>query len=164
MKKSKSIFAIIIISGFTFISCNQQPSENTSLSNGEDSDGEVKKTTPPKEETLCFMSKNAEGDQYSMQLTLKGDSITGTSDETLAWLGEKAILTGIRNGDTLFINTTFSDGPGGDLITQEDIYLLQSDKLYQKSGEIGKLTNGNMGLKDPAKAKFSFPFDKINCK
>lgn len=150
MKTLNQISVIIFsISVIILTSCGTELKQEPTTAENLNSDAPINEPSF-QEETLCFVSKNAEGGQFPIQLTIKGDSITGTSDETIEWTGEKTTFSGIRKGDTLFLNSVFRDGAGGDFVTQETSYLLQSEKL--------------LGKKDPSKSQFSLTFEKVNCK
>lgn len=113
----------------------------------------------PQEEKFCFNYKD-ENTSFPLEITIKGESVTGTSDETIDWTGEKTTLSGTRKGDTLYLKSTFRDGEGGEMVTVENIWHLQADKLLQfetaVKNEVPKLTN-------PANPTVLLTFTKTNC-
>lgn len=135
-------------------------------------------TTVYKDETLCFELKETidisedekgNGDKMSMttsvQIITKGNEVTGTIAEERLVNGANADaasgdLKGIRKGDTLIVDYTFTIE--GYTETQEIVYLLQGDKLSEKSGELTE-KNGKMVYKDPSKATFDKVYTKVNC-
>lgn len=152
MKKSITILATIVSALSMFTSCETSSNEETAAQEKmNNNSASANETIILKEETLCFISKNVDGgSNFLIQLSIKGDSIRGTSDETVEWTGEKTTFVGIRKNDSLLIKSTFRDGPDGDFVTENNTYLLQSEKLF--------------GKKDPKSSQFSLLFDKIDCK
>jgi hypothetical protein len=131
------------------------------------------------EETLCFnleenvdVSEDQKGKGEKMniktdiQLTIKGDVVTGTvAEERLVNKSNVDAaggdLKGTRKGDTLYLDYTYTiEGYTG---TEEVIYVLKGDKLAEGSGELVD-KGGKMVLKDPAKATFDKVYTKGECK
>lgn len=160
MKTKKSVL-ISAICGILFFSCNTETKEQTTEQKTE--------TLPPvQEETLCFEynyqgKKKNDYKKYSIQLTLKGDSITGSyANEEYEGRGDGE-YNGYRKADTLFLSTIYHDFVESDepVVPTLSLWLLQSDKLSQFE-TIDK--NGKEVLKNPANPKIILTYNKTNCK
>lgn len=154
MKMKKMLFLVIIM-GITLVSCEPKKVEQKAA--------EMPPPPPPVAvvDTLCFELVFNKVDITTVQMTVKGDSVTGE----MHWHphekdGSHGTLKGIKKGNT--ITADYDYMIEGSSQIEEVIFILEGDKLIQMTGELVEKGN-KMVLKDPSKAKKDEVFSKANC-
>jgi hypothetical protein len=113
-----------------------------------------------KADTFCYEDKIAK-DVFSVKLIVAGDDVTGTLDYTYYQKdGAHGTLKGKKTGDEIV--AMYDASIEGSQQKEEVIFKMEADKLSRKNGPMSK-KDGVMKIKDPAKAKFSEVFKKIDC-
>lgn len=164
--------SFLLIATFLLLSCGSKKSTPVTSDTTKTDTSKTNTEVVVKDEVLCFELKEIFTDKSgkkdittSIQITMKGNDITGTYGEERLINGgnvdgANGDLKGTRVGDTLKLDLTYTIE--GYTQTDEAIYLLQGDKLMEKQGEM--IQKGDkFVIKNPAKATFSKTYSKVNC-
>ena len=128
-------------------------------------------TTPPppppvavveaKVDTLCFEYIYNKKDITTVQLVMKGDSVSGE----MHWHpfekdGAHGTLKGTKKGDVITADYAYMIEGSNQI--EEVVFKLESDKLSKLEGELVE-KGEKLVLKDPSKAKYTEVYPKADC-
>ncbi len=114
-----------------------------------------------KADTLCFEYIFKKKDITTVQLVIKGDSITGE----MHWHpyqkdGAHGTLKGSKKGDVITADYIYMIEGSNQI--EEVVFKLDSDKLNKLEGELVEKGN-KLVIKDPTKAKYTEVYPKADC-
>ena len=139
--------------------CQTKTEEKTTVATQSDTIATSVKT-PSENEKMCF-EKRFKKDLQSLNITMKGDSISG--DYSVAYYekdGAIGTVKGIRKGDELMLTYTYMIEGNNQI--EETVWKLSGNKIMQKSGEL-KDEKGILSLKYPEKAVYNDTLIQIKC-
>jgi hypothetical protein len=184
MKKIPHLVAIAIIASTTILSCKDEPKKvvetakpttvkvdtvattTTATAAATTATTATAAATAPTTEITCYRLVENKKDISTVQLFITGNKVAGTME----WMpyekdGARGKLSGTKVGD--IINAKYDYTIEGSKQSEDMIFRLEKDGISKKEGELeeaDKKHYGHLKLKDPANAKFSKKYPKVDCK
>lgn len=151
---------IYLLLAFGAFSCKSSGDSKTTDSTIASADSVATATTGTETGAYCFM------EAIGKDTTIVTFSILdGKIEGEMRWLpyekdGAIGTIKGTISGETITVDYDYMIE--GSQQVEEKIFVLQGDKLLEKSGELED-KNGKLVMKDPSKATIGATLTKVNC-